>query len=644
MLGGGRDLGLRPSAARPMRPGPRSAGRRRKCSAWARLLGMTQVPSPAKQLLGPRCRAWSGWPSTNSATHKWASAPVRWSSGYCQASERCRPVRRGRGHAPRDRASRRSARGARMPSPSPGAPGSAARRRFRVAPAPASPPRSRAPRAARPAGYETRSARSARGRADAGRPPPGTARALGTGPGQSPAPRSPLRRPARWRAPTAGRAPAAGARARPAGQPRRPARPELRDRLRHRRAVDRPSAGQVVVRRRLLGEPGPRAVEGEQFGLPLRRVRETLLQRLHDAGVQLPALAPEQALVGGVPDQRVLEGVGGLGSAPRGGRRARRRSAEPAPLAACPRRRGATAASRSKPNSRPIAAATCASSRAAGKRSSLAVRESCRVAGTTEAALQGRRGRRRPLPSRQGAGLEHRPGQLLHEQRHPVRLGRDLRRNLGRQRPTRDALDHGRRLAAAQLAEREQGGVGMVRPGRRELRTEGDDEQHRQTAHALDGEPHQLRRRRIHPVRVLEHHQDRLPGSEPHELVEERREDPLPPPRAVRGRAADIARRSGSRVAPRTAARPQPRPPHRGQAGPPACPASPRRPRPARSRRRAQAGRRPDAARCQCGAASTGGTATCTAPRPAARAWRGLGATCRDRARRRAALLGPRHP
>ena len=44
----------------------------------------------------------------------------------------------------------------------------------------------------------------------------------------------------------------------------------------------------------------------EQLGLRLGTVREMLLERRGDAGVDLPAPAPEQAAVGGVLYERVL--------------------------------------------------------------------------------------------------------------------------------------------------------------------------------------------------------------------------------------------------------------------------------------------------------------------------------------------------
>jgi hypothetical protein len=39
------------------------------------------------------------------------------------------------------------------------------------------------------------------------------------------------------------------------------------------------------------------------------RATELLLERRCDSGVQLPAAAFQEAFIGGIPDQRVLEGI-----------------------------------------------------------------------------------------------------------------------------------------------------------------------------------------------------------------------------------------------------------------------------------------------------------------------------------------------
>ena len=77
----------------------------------------------------------------------------------------------------------------------------------------------------------------------------------------------------------------------PVGQARQHLQPpgQVRDRLGHRGARERPLPGPLPVVDRLLGEPRLGAVPGEQLGLRVHRLREALLQHPDDAGVQLAA-------------------------------------------------------------------------------------------------------------------------------------------------------------------------------------------------------------------------------------------------------------------------------------------------------------------------------------------------------------------
>jgi len=84
------------------------------------------------------------------------------------------------------------------------------------------------------------------------------------------------------------------------------------------------------------------------------------------------------------------------------------------------------------------------------------------------------------------APLEHRFGQFLDEERHPIGLGDDLRRHLGRQRPAGDMLGQGLDLGGRQAVERYAGDVREPGPGRLVFRPEGDQHQYRQGADALD--------------------------------------------------------------------------------------------------------------------------------------------------------------
>jgi hypothetical protein len=96
-----------------------------------------------------------------------------------------------------------------------------------------------------------------------------------------------------------------------------------------------------------------------------------------------------------------------------------------------------------------------------------------------ERVLQGRGNRQRRQRSRElvavalvreQAGLEHGLGQLLDEQRYPVRAGQDLLQHLGRERlAAGHPPDHRPALPSAEPAERERGDVPVPGPGRDEL-------------------------------------------------------------------------------------------------------------------------------------------------------------------------------
>ena len=144
------------------------------------------------------------------------------------------------------------------------------------------------------------------------------------------------------------------------------------------------SGGQLAGAAPVRDRPSRQARLGQMlrqhFRLSLTDVRELLFQRLGDAGVQLLATALEHGLVGSVLDQRMLEGVGRLG---------RRATAEDQlradqllkGITQLVRDIGATAASRSWENSRPITAPVWATSLTGARRSRRAISESCSVVG-----------------------------------------------------------------------------------------------------------------------------------------------------------------------------------------------------------------------------------------------------------------------
>ena len=112
-----------------------------------------------------------------------------------------------------------------------------------------------------------------------------------------------------------------------------------------------------------------------------------LLQRPRDVVIELLPAAPREGAIGGVLDQRVLEEERGVGEHPfldeQPGVDQRRSSIWSSPVSA-----GESARSSGKLSSRPMTPMTeirCAVSFAVERRSSRAIRESCRLAGASAA-------------------------------------------------------------------------------------------------------------------------------------------------------------------------------------------------------------------------------------------------------------------
>ncbi len=128
-----------------------------------------------------------------------------------------------------------------------------------------------------------------------------------------------------------------------------------------------------------------------------------------------------------------------------------------------------------------------------------------------------------------GAGLDHRLGQFLDKERHPVGALDDLVDDIRRQCPeiAGEPMHEGRPLAAAEPVERQHRHLRLSGPGRLELGAERCDQQHRQARDPLDGKVEHLARGRIDPMHILEDHQYRLPPRQRLELAQQRRQCPL---------------------------------------------------------------------------------------------------------------------
>ena len=83
------------------------------------------------------------------------------------------------------------------------------------------------------------------------------------------------------------------------------------DRLRVRRALDRALGGAPVALDGLFGKARFGKVMGEQLGLGRYNLGELCFERRGDPGMKVLAPAAQQAVIGCVPDQRVLELEGG---------------------------------------------------------------------------------------------------------------------------------------------------------------------------------------------------------------------------------------------------------------------------------------------------------------------------------------------
>src|SRR5262249_37760817 len=84
--------------------------------------------------------------------------------------------------------------------------------------------------------------------------------------------------------------------------------------------------------------------------------------------------------------------------------------------------------------------------------------------------------------------------------------------------------DYACNVVAVEAAERQGADVGETSPGRLELRSEGEQCQHRQLAHPLDRQIEELEGGGIRPLRILEREQDRLLAGETLELIEQCRQ------------------------------------------------------------------------------------------------------------------------
>ena len=298
--------------------------------------------------------------------------------------------------------------------------------------------------------------------------------------------------------------------------------PEMRDRLLERRTVKRKVARPAPIFDRGLSEARLREVMGEQFGLGLDDVGKMLAQRLRDLLMQDLPPALEQAFVGGVADQSVLERVA------RGRQLA---GAEDELRILQLRERGPQRWLVVADDGVQQGIGEFAPNRRADLRDVLNRGEAIEARHQRILQCRGNRKRRqRPVEAVSVRPLDEEPGfkhvlrQLFQKERHPVGLDDDLREHFGGElSAASDALDERFRLDSVETAKGHHRDVGRGRPWRFEFGTEGDQQQRRQSWNALEQEVQHFERSRIGPLRVLKHDQQRLLFREALHLVAQRR-------------------------------------------------------------------------------------------------------------------------
>src|SRR6516165_4319469 len=123
----------------------------------------------------------------------------------------------------------------------------------------------------------------------------------------------------------------------------------------------------------------------------------------------------------------------------------------------------------------------------------------------------------------QQAAFQNALRQFLNKQRHAICTVDDLGDDLIRQGlAAGDFLYKSSPVDAVQAIELEHRHLRLSDPVRLELGAEGHDQQNRQAAHSFDSEVEHFARGRVDPMRVLEHHQQRLSVRQPFELSDQR--------------------------------------------------------------------------------------------------------------------------
>ena len=170
-----------------------------------------------------------------------------------------------------------------------------------------------------------------------------------------------------------------------------------------------------------------------------------------------------------------------------------------------------TAARRACENSRPIAAPICATSLAGPSRSSRAINEACKLAGTARAGDGTAATVRQAAPSPSASSTAF----VISSTNRGMPSVRSM---ISASIPAGSALfparrvDHGGRFTLPKPIQRQARHMRLSHPRRVELGTECDDQQYRKGFNPVHDPAERFQARRIDPMRILENHQHRLAG------------------------------------------------------------------------------------------------------------------------------------
>ena len=297
---------------------------------------------------------------------------------------------------------------------------------------------------------------------------------------------------------------------------------QMADRLQIGAALGRLLAGLEPEARGALALAGFGQMMGEQLGFALGLLRIHLGKHLRDPRMQLAPLAVQQAVMRGVLDHHMLEGVERIG---------RMAAAHDQPRLLQMIQRGLDLLRRRVGDRLQRLVGELAADGGADLRDPL--ERAHAVEPRHQRVRQGRRDRElpprarqhvAPVPFGQQVGFEHRLGELFQKQRHAVGLDDDLLDDFLGQLPARDALDQRRAQLPAQAVQHQRRDVRMRVPARLEFGASGDDDEDRPVLHPVDQEVDHLTRGRVDPVQILERDHQRHFARKAEEVIDQRRD------------------------------------------------------------------------------------------------------------------------